>query len=122
MEKVFAPRTSTYAYEFDDPNAPPQFLIPGFSWGAYHTGEVPYLFGYTTAVPLSTVQRGLSTQMMRYWAAFVHTGRPRVEGAARWPRYDLATTRVLSLRPGGNRVITDFGIEHHCALWRSLGI
>jgi para-nitrobenzyl esterase len=122
MENVFAPRTPTYAYEFDDPNAPPQFLIPGFSWGAYHTGEVPYLFGYTTAVPLSTVQRGLSQQMMRYWAAFARTGRPRVDDAVRWPRYDTTTTRVLSLRPNDNRVITDFGTEHHCALWQSLGV
>jgi para-nitrobenzyl esterase len=122
MATVFASRTSTYLYEFDDPDAPPQFLIPGFSWGAYHTGEVPYLFTYATAVPLSGAQRRLSDQMMRYWTSFARSGRPSARGSIRWPRYDTRTTRVLSLRPTGNRVITDFATEHHCALWHALGV
>ena len=39
----------TYAYEFNDENAPELFLPPvGFPYGAAHASELPYLFSQTT--------------------------------------------------------------------------
>ena len=66
---------TTYAYEFNDENAPPpQSSFGGlltFPLGAYHTSELQYLFtgnffGLPTA-PLSPTQQELSEAMIRYW-------------------------------------------------------
>ena len=66
---------TTYAYEFNDENAPPaQSLFGGFlsfPLGAYHTAELQYLFigdffGLPVA-PLSPEQEQLSDAMISYW-------------------------------------------------------
>ena len=35
----------TYAYEFNDENAPSPYPSPGFAYGATHASELQYLFG-----------------------------------------------------------------------------
>ena len=40
----------TFAYEFNDENAPERFLPPvGFPYGAAHASEIQYLFGLPAA-------------------------------------------------------------------------
>jgi para-nitrobenzyl esterase len=121
LAELFSATTSTYVYEFNDPHAPPQRELPsGFSTGAYHTAEVQYLFRFPVVRAKTPRQERLSVEMMRYWAAFARTGEPKVPGQAQWPRFNPHTHRVLSLQPGGSRVITNFAVEHHVRFWENL--
>ena len=60
-EESLARYVPTYAYEFNDENAPELFLPPvGFPYGAAHASELPYLFSQTTVarpVGLSAAQQ-----------------------------------------------------------------
>ncbi|MFC8244038.1 carboxylesterase family protein [Streptomyces chartreusis] len=78
-----------YAYEFADRDAPMFLPLPGdFDFGAFHTGDIPYLFEDEVAEPLFTpAQRRLSATMTGYWAAFARTGAPGDAGLPTWPRY-----------------------------------
>lgn len=110
----------TYRYEFNDPTSPVSkgFTPPGIDMSNSHTSELGYIWDYTAVSrPLTATERKLSRQMIRYWGAFVHGARPKVTGQPAWPAYKAATHKVLSLRPTGNRVITNFAQEHQCAVW-----
>lgn len=78
-----------YAYEFADRDAPMFLPLPGdFDFGAFHAGDIPYLFEDEVAGPLFTpAQRRLSATMTGYWAAFARTGAPGDAGLPTWPRY-----------------------------------
>lgn len=71
--------TTTYAYEFNDENAPPaQALVPGltFPLGAYHTGEIQYLFdagSFSPPTPPSSTPP--SSNCRRRWSATGRTSR-----------------------------------------------
>ena len=107
----------TYAYEFNDENAPELLLPPvGFPYGAAHASELQYLFSQT-AVPhpasLTPAQQQLAAAMQQDWTGLTRAGIP----AARWPRFSQASQQVLSLVPPSPRVKTDFAAQHHCAFW-----
>jgi para-nitrobenzyl esterase len=107
----------TYAYEFNDENAPELFLPPaGFPYGAAHASELPYLFGQT-AVPhpagFSAAQLQLAAAMKQDWTNLAKTGVP----AAGWPRFTATSQRMLSLIPPAPQVETNFAAQHHCAFW-----
>jgi para-nitrobenzyl esterase len=111
----------TYAYEFNDENAPELFLppVPGFSYGAAHASELQYLFGLPTAAfpsVLSGPQRHLAAAMKRYWTDFAKRGSPSSFAVPRWPGFG-AGQQVLSLVPPRPQVETGFAAEHHCAFW-----
>jgi para-nitrobenzyl esterase len=109
----------TYRYEFDDPNSPGSkgLTPPGVDMGDSHTAELDYIWDYTAVSRrLTATQRRLSGQMIRYWGAFVH-GDLVVPHQALWPQYRATSHEVLSLRPTGNRVITNFDQKHHCGVW-----
>jgi para-nitrobenzyl esterase len=121
LAELFSATTGTYFYEFNDPHAPPQLeLPPGFSTGAYHTGEVQYLFRFPVVRAKTPRQERLSAEMMHYWAAFAKNGDPNVPGQAQWPCFNPQTHQVMSLQPGGSRVITDFAEDHHVEFWENL--
>ncbi|HEY1704708.1 MAG TPA: carboxylesterase family protein [Trebonia sp.] len=107
----------TYAYEFNDENAPDRFLPSfGFPYGAAHDFETQYLFDLSnTPYPgtLSASQQLLSQAMTRDWTNLARTGAP----AAGWPRWAAADQRTLSLVPPGPRLETDYAAEHHCSFW-----
>jgi len=107
----------TYAYEFNDENAPELFLPPvGFPYGAAHASELPYLFSPATGsypAPFSQAQQQLATAMKQDWTSLARTGIP----AAGWPRFSGAGQQVLSLVPPRPRTETDFSAQHHCAFW-----
>jgi para-nitrobenzyl esterase len=107
----------TYAYEFNDENAPELFLPPvGFPYGAAHASELQYLFSQT-AVPhpadLTAAQQQLAEAMKQDWTNMAKTGVP----AAGWPRFGSASQRMLSLVPPRPRVETNFSAQHQCGFW-----
>src|SRR5450755_860150 len=124
----------TYAYEFNDENAPELFLppVPGFSYGAAHASELQYLFGLRAGFPavLSPPQQRLASAMKRYWTSFADRGSPGSPGGSRgpaaldgprWPLFDSTSQQVLSLVPPRPQVETGFAAEHHCAFWALAG-
>jgi para-nitrobenzyl esterase len=120
LRALLARRTKTYAFEFDDPNAPPGER-DGMRTGAYHTADVPYLFDYTPSQgALSPEQERLASEIRRYWAAFAGGGKPEAEGAPAWPRFKRGAKRVLALRPGGSATVRSFAVFHRCRFWESL--
>jgi len=74
-----------YTYFFDRPipwPAHPEF-------GAFHTGEVPYVFRTIDRLdrPWEPADRTLADTMSSYWANFARKGDPNGTGLARWPEY-----------------------------------
>jgi para-nitrobenzyl esterase len=114
----FAP---VYRYEFNDATAPTPFAgTPSsrLTLGAYHGSELQYLFKMIQLPgPQTPAQRALSEQMIRYWTNFVKTGDPNGPGLLEWPRYDPSTHEILSFRPAGNTLISNFDEDHHCTFW-----
>jgi para-nitrobenzyl esterase len=97
----------TYAYQFNDDNA------PLFKLGlATHGSELSYLFG--SPATLTADQQALAASMRTDWARFARTGNPSSD-ALPWPSFD--GTRVLSLVPLQSQVTTDFATAHHCSFW-----
>ncbi|MGH2944604.1 MAG: carboxylesterase/lipase family protein, partial [Solirubrobacteraceae bacterium] len=115
----------TFAYEFNDENAPQQYLPPvSFPYGAAHASEIPYLFDLPTApiaATLTAQQERLATSMRRYWAHFAARGFPSPATEPWWPRFDSDSRRMLSLIPPQPQVETDFAAEHRCGFWASIG-
>ena len=93
----------TFAYEFNDENAPENFLPPvSFPYGAPHASEIQYLMDLPTAVfpgTLSTQQQQLATTMKGYWTNFAKRGFPSSFGTPSWPLFNNLTQKMLSLVP-----------------------
>lgn len=89
QHEALARHTPVYAYEFADRDAPMFLPLPGeFDFGAFHSGDIPYLFEDETAEPLFTpAQRRLSATMSGYWAEFARRGTPHGAGLPAWPSY-----------------------------------
>ena len=117
---------TTYAYEFNDENAPPpQSSLPGltFPLGAYHTAELQYLFigdffGLPVA-PLSSEQVELSDAMISYWTQFAKTGDPNSADEPVWSPYSASADEFQSLIPPTPVVETTFATDHQCGFWDS---
>jgi para-nitrobenzyl esterase len=126
LASQFASTTRTYFYQFDDLHAPGLNMDhPGYQWGAGHAMELAYLWpsfnnGYSLYDLLTPAQLELSQQMVRYWGAFVATGRPEVPSQPAWPRY--TSGQLMSLRPGDQSQTISaatFGAEHQCSFWNA---
>ncbi|WP_084780354.1 carboxylesterase/lipase family protein [Planobispora rosea] len=114
---LLARRAPVYGYEFADRDAP-MFLPLGtdFDWGAYHAGDLPYLFP-DPAAELDAGQRELSRQMVAYWTNFARTGDPNGPGLPAWPRVERG---VQSLAPGAVRPV-DYAAGHRLDFWNRRG-
>ncbi len=114
----------TFAYEFNDENAPQRFLPPvSFSYGAAHASEIQYLFSLPVTVPapaLDASQEQLSGAMIDYWTTFARTGQPSSSATPFWTQFHTASDTVQSLVPSTPRAETSFAADHRCALWDSL--
>lgn len=84
-----------YAYRFD--HAIPVKTPP--SYGAFHTAEVPYLFGVldTNLRPYDAVDRHVADEVQGYWLNFMKTGDPNGAGLASWSRATGDSTTVLAI-------------------------
>jgi len=121
---VLSQHVRTYAYEFNDPEAP---LWPGlppasFPMGAYHAGELPYLMNLGVPVgPVSFTpdQQALSDAMISYWTQFAKTGDPNSAGTPTWPPYEGNDGEMQALKPPTPEAaaMSDFYSDHQCAIW-----
>lgn len=67
-------------------------------YGAFHTGEVPYVFDNLDFVnrPWKNEDRQLAQVMSSYWVNFVKYGNPNVQGLPVWPVYKPATKKIMN--------------------------
>jgi para-nitrobenzyl esterase len=115
--------TTTYAYEFNDENAPPpQSQIPGltFPLGAFHSAELQYLFDVGFFFELNAAQLQLSDAMVSYWTTFAATGDPNSAATPAWAPYDPVTDMFQSLIPPTPTVESTFSSDHLCGLWDNI--
>jgi para-nitrobenzyl esterase len=114
----------TFAYEFNDQNAPEDFLPPaGFPYGAAHASEIQYLLALPMAAfpgTLSAQQQQLAAIMKGYWTDFAKRGFPSSPGTPFWPLFSTRTQTIQSLVPPVPRAETGFAAEHDCAFWTAL--
>jgi para-nitrobenzyl esterase len=111
----------TFAYEFNDPNAPQNFLPPvSFPYGASHASELQYLFGLSAPIPspgLNPDQQALADTMVKYWTSFAKSGDPNGAAAPAWPGYATENDTHQSLAPAAVQPTTGFGADHKCSFW-----
>jgi para-nitrobenzyl esterase len=113
----------TFAYEFNDENAPELFLPPvSFPYGAAHASEIQYLFALTAAFPkaLSASQQQLAAIMKGYWTNFAQRGLPSSFGAPFWPLFNGLTQQIQSLVPPAPQTETNFAGTQKCVFWAAL--
>ena len=127
LTSAFVP---TYAYEFNDENAPQNFLPPvTFPYGASHASEIQYLFPTANPttfglklpqVALNASQQQLSASMVLYWTKFAKDGNPNSAGNPNWPVFNGANPVMVSLVPATPTTESNFSVAHHCAFWAAL--
>jgi para-nitrobenzyl esterase len=114
-----APYVTTYAYEFNDTNAPsPEIPAVNFPLGAFHSSDVQYLFNRLgVPAPFTPAQTRLSQAMIDYWIHFATTGDPNSTSQPVWTPYHPATDLRLSLTTPQEAVESTFATDHRCAFW-----
>jgi para-nitrobenzyl esterase len=116
--------TPAFAYEFNDENAPEDFLPPvSFPYGAAHASEIQYLMdlrGVAFPGTLSAPQQQLAATMRGYWASFAARGFPSSPGAPPWLPFTGLSQAMLSLVPPVPQAENGFAASHGCAFWAAL--
>jgi para-nitrobenzyl esterase len=130
MDQWTSKYVPTFAYEFNDENAPERYLSPtqiyyaNFPFGAAHESELQYLFGLPTAgVPatLSPQQQQLASVMKGYWSMFATRGRPTSVGLPSWPAFSKQSQQMISLVAPQPQLESNFAAVHHCTFWATNG-
>ena len=116
VERWTSERVPTFAYQFNDDNAPERFapLPPA----ATHSSELQYIFDQTNApIPgtLNADQQTLASSMRAAWTSFAATGDPSTPAMA-WPAFNQGE-QVMSLVPPHPQVWPGFADAHHCSFW-----
>jgi para-nitrobenzyl esterase len=121
-DKLLSKFTKTYAYEFNDENAPPG-TIPGLSFplGAFHGAEIQYLMLVTGDIfPFTTDQQALSEAMISYWSEFARKLNPNSSGQPEWSSYRASVDQFQSLVPPTPMPETNFNTFHNCdSFWNT---
>jgi len=120
----------TFAYEFNDENAPQNFLPPvSFPYGASHASEIQYIFPFASPsglglnlpqTPLNANQQQLSDKMVGYWTEFAESGNPNGNGAPHWPHFHRDRQAMQSFVPPTPTTETNFATTHQCGFWDQL--
>jgi para-nitrobenzyl esterase len=111
---------TTFAYEFNDENAPSPFPNLNFPLGAFHSADVQYLFNRNgVPAPFTPAQAQLSQTMIAYWTQFAKTGNPNALGQPVWDAYDPTNDLRQSLVPPTPVVESGFATDHLCAFWEA---
>ena len=106
-----------FVYRFDYQDA--AFQLPtDRELGAFHASDIQYVFGHPSRIGQREFRGAdltLHENMAAYWARFARGSDPNGDGAAEWPRHDLAS---------GENLVLDLSIgrasgsdEAACALW-----
>jgi para-nitrobenzyl esterase len=89
---------TSYAYEFNDEDAPDLFSPLGlatFPLRAYHGAELQYLFDFNERFagfnPFTPAQQDLSESMISYWTNFAISGDPNSTEQLTWAPYNSGT-------------------------------
>jgi para-nitrobenzyl esterase len=106
--------TNTYAYEFNDENAPPQPSPFSFPLGAFHGAEVQYLFDVGFFFELNAAQQQLSQAMVGYWTNFAVSGNPNGGSLPTWSLYNPTSDIFQSLIPPTPTTESNFNMDHLC--------
>jgi para-nitrobenzyl esterase len=123
--RSLAQYVTTWAYEFNDEQAPTLLVPPAsFPMGAYHTAELQYLFNmnvrFAGVNPFTPAQQQLSDTMIGYWTQFATTGDPNFAGAPVWAPYSAASDQFQSLVPPAPAPESGFDADHKCSsLWNT---
>jgi para-nitrobenzyl esterase len=99
-------------------------LGPMAVFGAFHTGEIVYVFNdiervkNTFKVPFEGKHQALANTMSAYWVQFAKTGNPNKEGFPEWPAYDSTKDQHIEF---GEVVKVGQGLrKEKCDLWDNL--
>ncbi|MEV4754556.1 carboxylesterase family protein [Micromonospora sp. NPDC049559] len=106
-DRLLARHVPVYSFEFAASDNPLPDLRPDFPLGAYHSSELPYLFGMGD-VRLNAEQTKLSDRMITAWTTFARSGTP----GHGWQRYPY----TMRLTPAADTAI-NAAAEHQCAFW-----
>jgi para-nitrobenzyl esterase len=121
VDQTLSAQVATFAYEFNDINAPELFLPPvSFPYSATHASELRYLFKLKWPGHLDTEQRELSDNMIQYWTQFAKVGNPNSTGAPFWPLYNSAQDGFQSLVAPVPVTEFEFAMDHRCDFWAGL--
>jgi para-nitrobenzyl esterase len=117
--RLLSKHVPTFAYEFNDENAPWFYPAISFPSGAAHGVELTYLFNLQFhPAPFTPAQQQLSDTMIRYWTEFAKTGNPNSEKTPFWPSYDRELDEFQSLIPPTPTAESNFDSDHKCSsLW-----
>jgi len=111
----------TFAYEFNDENAPQNFLpFAGFPYGASHASELQYLFDIRPSIPappLNADQQQLASNMVDYWATFATQANPNQRNTPNWHAFNVVNQEMQSFVPPTPQNEITFAIDHKCAFW-----
>jgi para-nitrobenzyl esterase len=118
VDRWTSERVPTFAYQFNDDNAPSRFAGPALPPIATHSSEYQYLFDLpNTPFPgtLTPNQQALAASMRTAWASFAADGNPSTRALA-WPSFSQGQA-VMSLVPPQPQVWRGFSDAHHCSFW-----
>lgn len=118
QSQLLARHVPTWSYQFNYQDMP--FFVPGVQLGAYHGGDLQYLFGRPASLWRSEFegeQAALSQQVMEYWGAFARQGDPNQSGLTPWPNYDQ---RDLTLLIDRDMQVSHGVHEQACGFWQQL--
>jgi para-nitrobenzyl esterase len=125
----FAKLVTVYAYELNDPNAPPASAQPavvatpndqyGYPTASEHASDLPFLFTIFQTAKLNTLELMLSQTIQSYVGNFVNNLNPSVGANAvpAWPAFNAShQVQALVVSPSTPAPFTTFAAEHFCPL------
>jgi para-nitrobenzyl esterase len=121
-DRDLAKFVAVYAYEFNDPNAPPG-NVNGFPSASEHSADLQFLFDEGST--LNSGEQQLATQMKTYWANFVKTLNPNLGSSGpvppSWPPFN-GSKDIQALLPGPQspKPYLTFPKEHFCSTWQPI--
>jgi para-nitrobenzyl esterase len=129
VEKLWADRVPTYAYEFDYRQAPYYFPpMPEFTPLAAHTIDIQFYFPLWhggilgVAHPLNTKETALSDQLVAAWTLFARDGNPNGAGQnSPWPRFVKPSPMMYSQNLNSAPMQAGkFADRHKCDFWNTI--